>query len=100
MKYIKLSHDNEENTIIKTKEVIANGGIAILPTDTVYGIVSDCLNEEAVKRIYNLKNRDFSKPCNILVSNIDMIRKVTKEVSKKEEHIINKFFPRSTNNNI
>ncbi len=74
------------------------GGVAILPTDTVYGISADCMNEKAVERIYNIKQREFSKPCNILASDIKMIKSVTKEISKKEEEIIKKIFPRIANN--
>ena len=51
------------------------------------------MNEEAVKKIYEIKHRDLKKPCNILVSDIEMIKKVTKGVSQKEEKIIKKFSP-------
>lgn len=94
MEYIKLENNNyKKEDLEKALEVIKNGGVVILPTDTVYGIAADALNEEAVARIYSLKNRKFSNPCNILVSDIDMIRKVTKGISSKEEKIINEFFP-------
>lgn len=93
MKYIdiKLGYSKEE--IIEVSNVIKAGGIVILPTDTVYGLACDVMNEEAIKKIYDLKGRSFSNPMNILVSNIDMIRKVTKRISKKEEEIIERFFP-------
>ena len=84
----------------KCVDIIKKGGIIIFPTDTVYGIAADAQNEKAVRKIYELKNREFSNPCNILVSNIDMIRNVTSQISKKEEEIVSKHFPRSINNNI
>lgn len=92
MEYIKLSK-NYKNEIEKVVEILDKGGVSIIPTDTVYGIAVDSLNEEAVKKIYELKNRDFSKPCCILVSNIEMIRKVTKGISPEEEKIVKAFFP-------
>ncbi len=100
MEYIYLNKENEQSTIRKTIEVIKSGGVIIIPTDTVYGIAADAQNEKAVRKIYELKNREFSNPCNILVSNIDMIRNVTSQISKKEEEIVSKHFPRSINNNI
>ena len=47
-------------------ESIKNGGVVIFPTDTVYGIGCDPYNENAVERIYGLKNRDNTKPLPIL----------------------------------
>ena len=43
-----------------------NGGVIIFPTDTVYGIGCNPYDENAVKRIYELKNRDNTKPLPIL----------------------------------
>lgn len=100
MEYIYLSKENEQKTIEKAIKIIKNGGVIILPTDTVYGIAADAQNENAVKKIYELKNREFSKPCNILVSNIEMIKEVTTNISKKEKSIIKEHFPRSVNDNI
>lgn len=98
MKNIVLSEENEKDVIKKVVEAINDGKLVIIPTDTVYGIASDALNERAVKKIYELKNREMSKPCNILVANIEMIKDVTKGISKKEEEVIEKFMPRCINN--
>lgn len=100
MEYIYLNKENEQNIIEKIVKVIKNGGVIIIPTDTVYGIAADAQNEEAVRKIYELKNRDFSNPCSILVSNIEMIESVTSNITEKEKEIVNKYFPRSINNYI
>ena len=94
MEYINIEKSKyKKEDIEKVSNVIKNGGVVIIPTDTVYGLAADSLNKEAVARIYEIKHRDISKPCNILVSNIEMIRKVTSNISEKEERIIKKFFP-------
>lgn len=93
MKYIKLNEDEIEKIAKEAIEVIKMGGIVIAPTDTVYGIISDALNEKAVEKIYEIKKRKKSNPCSILVSNKDMLKKVVKKVSLEEEKIIDKFFP-------
>ena len=77
----------------EAKEVIKMGGIVIAPTDTVYGIIADALNEKAVEKIYEIKKRKKTNPLSILVSNKDMLKKVVKKVSLEEEKIIDKFFP-------
>ena len=100
MEHIILNEENEEEAIKYTVSAIEKGRVVIIPTDTVYGIAVDALNEKAVKKIYELKKRKLSNPCNILVSNIEMIANVTKGISKKEEEIVKEFMPRGINNNI
>lgn len=50
--------------------IINKGGVGILPTDTIYGLVGSALSEKAVGRIYRLKKRSGSKPFIILISGI------------------------------
>ena len=48
-------------------EVMQNGGVILYPTDTVWGIGCDATNEEAVKRVYEIKRRTDSKAMLVLV---------------------------------
>ena len=50
-------------------EVLRNGGIILYPTDTIWGIGCDATNAEAVKRIYELKQRADSKSMLVLLDN-------------------------------
>lgn len=93
MEYISIKNGYTKQNLIDIKEIIKSGKIAILPTDTVYGIAANALNEEAVLKIYKVKKRNIKKPMNILVSNIEMIRKSVKKLTKIEEKIIEKYFP-------
>lgn len=61
-------------------EVIRNGGIILYPTDTVWGIGCDASNEEAVKKIYALKQREESKSMIVLVNGERMMYQVFNEV--------------------
>ena len=65
-------------------DIVKKGGIAIIPTDTVYGIVCDALNEESVRRVYEIKNRDYSKAMIILVSDEDMLKKYVSNISDRQ----------------
>ncbi len=51
----------------KALEVLNKGGIILYPTDTVWGIGCDATNEEAVKRIYDIKQREDSKSMLVLL---------------------------------
>jgi L-threonylcarbamoyladenylate synthase len=75
------------------KNVIDAGGVAVIPTDTVYGIIADATNEEAIKKIYKIKRRDYSKPLIIMVSSIEMLLRYVDNVSLMEKEIINKYWP-------
>ena len=83
----------ELEKIEEAAKIIKRGGIVIFPTETVYGIGANALNENAVKRIYEIKKRDFSKPISLLVSDFDMIEKVAKDITDIEYKIMKAFFP-------
>lgn len=55
-------------------ENLKKGNTILYPTDTVWGIGCDATNEESVKKIYRIKNREESKSLIILVSSIDMLK--------------------------
>lgn len=55
-------------------EILKNGGVGIIPTDTIYGVVGQLFNQSAVERIYDLKDRPLDKPVGtILISDPDQI---------------------------
>lgn len=60
--------NNEE--LLKT---LKSGGCAVMPTDTIYGVVCDALNEGAVKNLYELKKRNPDKPYIVLLGGINAI---------------------------
>lgn len=93
MEYIDIKRGYTKEDIQKIADIIKSGRIAVIPTDTVYGIATCCTNEKAVKHIFEIKNRPATNPINIIASDIKMIKKVTKNISEKEENIIKSFFP-------
>lgn len=65
-------------------DVLHQGGLILYPTDTVWGIGCDATNEEAVRRIYKLKEREDSKSMLVLVGNpvkIDFYVREVPEIS-------------------
>lgn len=73
--------------------ILINGGIGIFPTDTVYGLGCNALNTEAINQLFVLKNRDYSKPINVLISNLDMLTNLVANISYIEEVLIRNFWP-------
>jgi len=71
---------------------VTSGGIAIVPTDTVYGIVCDAENEVAKRRIYDLKGRSFAKPLIALVGNLSTARRYAC-ISEPTARILSRTWP-------
>ena len=56
-KYINLKETKNYEEIKQASEAIKQGKLVLFPTETVYGIGADALNEEAIKKIYEAKGR-------------------------------------------
>ncbi len=69
-----------QEEIQKALEILYNGGIILYPTDTIWGIGCDATNEEAVKRVYEIKKREDSKSMLILLDNPNKINSYVSEV--------------------
>jgi len=73
---IEIDPENPDKKIIeKAAEVIRNGGLVIYATDTVYGLGANALDSRAVKRVFEVKNRDSSKPISIAFENLNQAKK-------------------------
>ncbi len=59
---------------------LQNGGVILYPTDTIWGIGCDACNEEAVKRVYAIKNRIDSKSMLVLLENAALLERYVAEV--------------------
>ena len=57
--------------IVQCLKVLSDGGLILYPTDTVWGIGCDATNAEAVKRIYQLKQRDDNKALIVLIDSAE-----------------------------
>lgn len=83
----------DETKIEEIANAIKEGKLIIFPTDTVYGIGTNAYNEEACKKIYEIKGRPSCKPLIILISDTSMIEDLAENISPKEQKIIEKFWP-------
>jgi tRNA threonylcarbamoyl adenosine modification protein (Sua5/YciO/YrdC/YwlC family) len=66
-------HNPQQRLISRVVEVLKNGGVVVYPTDTNYGIGCDIMNKKAIERIYQLKQRDKSKPFSFICSGLKNI---------------------------
>lgn len=82
----------EEIRLNDLKKVDLKGKVIVFPTDTVYGVGCMVDDIEAIHKIYDLKNRDYSKPLAILTPD-NKIDKYVKQVSKKALELMNEYWP-------
>ena len=66
--------------LIKAVEVLRSGGVILYPTDTIWGIGCDATNPAAVKRIYEIKQRQDSKSMLVLMENPNLLNSYITEV--------------------
>ena len=82
-----------EYDIALAGKIIAEGGLVAFPTETVYGLGADALNEEAVKKIYVAKGRPSDNPLIVHITEKDDIISLVKEVTPAARALIDAFFP-------
>src|SRR5690625_1760695 len=92
-KYLDVRECIDDVKLRESARIIRDGGIVVFPTETVYGIGVNGLNESAVKRLYEVKKRQLNKPISLLVNNIDMINQVAKDITDLEYTLMKEFFP-------
>lgn len=78
--------------IDKICHVLSSGGLIISPTDTVYGLMSN-MDDDVVRRVFEVKNRPVNKPLILLMDSIEMIKEYTSDIGYEEELLIKKFMP-------
>ncbi|MYN68672.1 threonylcarbamoyl-AMP synthase [Streptococcus suis] len=77
----------------KLRKILTSGGAVVLPTETVYGLFAQALNEEAVNRVYQLKQRPRDKAMNLNVSNLNDIYFFSQNTPFFLEKLYNRFMP-------
>ncbi|MEZ4569313.1 MAG: L-threonylcarbamoyladenylate synthase [Thermomicrobiales bacterium] len=88
-----MTEDPFTHDIGRVAEGLKEGGVAIVPTDTVYGVAASLDRPEAIGRIFDLKGRPADRPIPILVSGRDAINKYGTEISERTIRLIEEFWP-------
>ena len=93
MKVLKTSIDEiDEEIIFKAINVLADGGVVLYPTDTVYGLGANIFDKKAVKRVFEIKRRSYLKPLSILVKDVETIDLVAK-ISMGQKNTMMEYLP-------
>lgn len=79
--------------IRQAAEVIKKGGIVAFPTETVYGLAADFLNQKATDRIFQVKKRPKDKPLSVQIGDITYLENLDCDVSPFGYQLMSKFWP-------
>lgn len=85
--------ERDKINIDRAAEILKNGGIVAIPTETVYGLAADAYNIDAVKRIFEAKGRPQDNPLIVHVSDMKMLSEVTGNVPAKALKCAEAFWP-------
>lgn len=82
-----------DDNMAPAAEIIRSGGLVAVPTETVYGLAASGLNEAAVQKIYDVKNRPETKPISLLVTGMSDVEKFCREIPAPAYVLAGEFWP-------
>jgi len=84
---------DREKAILRAKKVILSGEVVAIPTETVYGLAANALDEKAVKKIFEAKGRPQDNPLIVHISRIEQLEPLVEEIPEKVKKMAEKFWP-------
>lgn len=83
----------DEQILEQAGEILKQGGLVAFPTETVYGLGANALDEEAAKKTYAAKGRPSDNPLIVHIADVEALDDIVLQVSDKAKRIIDKFWP-------
>lgn len=92
MKIVKIKNNINKDILEEIKNILENDGLIVYPTDTLYALGANALSKEAIRKVFEIKGRDYNKPISIALKNLEEAKKyfIFNEVAEK---IAKKFLP-------
>ncbi|MGE5416763.1 MAG: L-threonylcarbamoyladenylate synthase [Acidobacteriota bacterium] len=92
--YLKVNADSLDDKVIEQAAlIIKQGDLVAFPTDTVYGLGADALNETAVQKIFAAKGRPQDNPLILLVSSWEQACDYVRDIPDEAHALVEKFWP-------
>lgn len=83
----------DEQVLKQAGEILKQGGLVAFPTETVYGLGANALNEDAAKKTYAAKGRPSDNPLIVHIADVEDLPIVARNISDKAKQIIERFWP-------
>lgn len=93
-KIVKIDENNIDYEVIKEAgRILQKGGIVAFPTETVYGLGGDALNENSSAKIYAAKGRPSDNPLIVHIADMDALKRIVREIPKEAYLLAEKYWP-------
>jgi tRNA threonylcarbamoyl adenosine modification protein (Sua5/YciO/YrdC/YwlC family) len=93
-KVIKINPEKpEEKLLLQAADVIRDGGLVIVPTETVYGIAANNLNQKTLERLSKIKARPANKPYSLHIGEQEKVVELAKDIPTAAFKLMDKFWP-------
>ncbi len=89
----KLLTAEKEEDILEVISILARGEVVAIPTETVYGLAADAKNNNAVKKLFKVKNRPFYHPLIVHISAFEKLSEWAKDIPPAAEILAKQFWP-------
>ncbi len=83
----------DDKSIERAAEILKNGGIVAIPTETVYGLAASAYCEKAIKRVFSAKGRPQDNPLIVHISNMEMLNEIATDIPQNALLCAKKFWP-------
>lgn len=84
---------SEAAALSRAVEILADGGIIAYPTETFYGLGADATNENAIRKIFDVKGRNFNNPISIIIAGEEDLPPLVDDVPDCALKLIKAFWP-------
>ena len=91
--HLKVMNENAQTEIKKAAEILKNGGLVAIPTETVYGLAASAFDENAVANIFKAKGRPSDNPLIVHISEVDELESIAKNITPEAKKCMGAFWP-------
>lgn len=79
--------------ILQATQILKQGGLVVIPTETVYGLAANAMDTEAVKKIFELKGRPANHPLIVHIASVDFLKQWAKDIPETAYQLAEHFWP-------
>ena len=90
---VKIDFDQPDPALKNALDILISGGIVSFPTETFYGLGVNAFDEQAVNKIFRVKERDINKPLLIFIASKDQLSDLATSVNATAKKLIDCFWP-------
>ncbi|MHB8139011.1 MAG: L-threonylcarbamoyladenylate synthase [Smithellaceae bacterium] len=94
LQVLKVSVDySKERLLSDAAAIVSRGGVIAYPTETVYGLGVDATNDQAIRRIFEIKGRNFANPVSVIIGRRRNVYPLVRKVTDNAQKLMDAFWP-------